>query len=189
MVSGLAEAATVLVIVGVICLTYLEGYLLRWLLTALTGNQLVFGLPPAVRALGGAVVIFGVVVATSAARVRKPKEILDSTSVTLLKIIGRLPLQNRGARTEPFVPGGPYRWVRNPMYSGVLLALLGLGILYESAVILLWWVAATGYFAFFLVPREEKELDVLFGEGYREYKRQVPMMFPTGRRFRTQASQ
>jgi protein-S-isoprenylcysteine O-methyltransferase Ste14 len=188
-VSKATEAATVLGIIAVICATYLVGYLISWLLTAVTGYSLTFQLPLVARAFGGILVLLGVAVSGSTMTVRKAREVLDSTSVTLLKLVRGAPLESRGARTESFVPKGPYCWVRNPMYSGVVLSLFGLGVLFSSALILLWGVVVMCYFLLFLIPFEERELDALFGESYREYKRLVPELFPTGRRFRAQTSQ
>jgi hypothetical protein len=167
-----------------ICMTFLLGYLVRWLLEVATGQSLAFDLPLAVKALGGVLVLLGLTVEIGVMRVRKPREILDSTSMTLLKLIRRMPLENLGARQEPFLPRGVYRWVRNPMYFGVVLAVFGFGVLLVSASILLWGFVVTCYFAFFLIPREEKELNALFGESYRLYRSEVPMLFPMGRRFR-----
>jgi hypothetical protein len=182
------EVVTVLLILSIIVLTFLIGYGLRLLLATATGYSLAFGLPLLVRLLGGALVILGVVVAGSTARYRKPREILDSTGVTLLKLLGREPLGERGARTEPFLPVGPYRWVRNPMYFGVVMGVFGICVLFSSATILLWDLVVTLWFALVLIPFEERELDAMFGESYRAYKRQVPMLFPTGRRFRAERS-
>jgi Phospholipid methyltransferase len=178
------EVVTVLLILSMIVLTFLMGYGLRLLLATISGYSLEFGLPLFVRLLGGVLMILGFVVAGSTARYRKPREILDSTGVTLLKLFGREPLGERGARTEPFLPVGPYRWVRNPMYLGVVVGVFGLCALFSSATILLWGLVVTLWFALVLIPFEERELGALFGESYRAYKKQVPMLFPTGRRFR-----
>jgi protein-S-isoprenylcysteine O-methyltransferase Ste14 len=183
-VSVGVEVGTILLILSMIVITYAVGYALGLLLTAATGFPVVFGLPVIVEALGGVLFLCGVVVAMNTARYRKPREILDSTGVTLLKLLGREPLGERGARTEPFLPAGPYRWVRNPMYLGVVAGVFGLGVLFSSTAILLWGVMATLWFTVVLIPFEERELDALFGDSYRTYKRQVPMLFPTGRRFR-----
>ena len=179
-VSTGVEVATILLILSMIVMTFAVGYVLRLLLTAATGYSLDFGLPVVVRAIGGVLLLLGIVVAMSTTRYRKPREILDSTGVTLLKLFRREPLGDRGARTEPFLPVGPYRWVRNPMYLGVF----GLGVLFPSATTLLWGVVVTLWFAAVLIPFEERELDAIFGESYWAYKRQVPMLFPTGRRYR-----
>jgi protein-S-isoprenylcysteine O-methyltransferase Ste14 len=73
---------------------------------------------------------------------------------------------------------GPYRYVRNPMISGVIAILLG-----ESAVLgrpsMLIWLAAfvvINHIYFLLV--EETGLIRCFGDEYREYKRHVPRWIP-----------
>ena len=185
-VSAGTEAATVLGILAAICGTFLVGYLIRWLLAVVTGSSLAFDLPLVVRALGGLLVLLGLAVAGSTFGVRRPRDVLDSTAVTLLKLFKRIPLEKTGARTEPFIPEGPYRWVRNPMYSGVVMVVFGFGILLPSATVLIWGLVVTFYFLLFLIPLEQRELEALFGESYREYKKQVPVLFPTGRRYRAQ---
>jgi len=73
---------------------------------------------------------------------------------------------------------GPYRYVRNPMISGVLLVLIG------EALLLLSWPHATWALIFFVtnaiyIPLlEEPFLAERFGESYREYCRHVPRLLP-----------
>jgi len=181
-----AEVLAVLLVLSVIFATFLVGYGV-WLLLASMGYTLTFDLPMLVRLLGAVPILFGLFVAGSTTRYRKPREILDSTAVTLRKFLGREPLEQRGARTEPFRPAGPYRYVRNPMYFGVVLGLFGFCVLLSSGTILLWGMVVTLWFAVVLIPFEERELDALFGESYRAYRKQVPMLFPTGRRFRAES--
>ena len=178
------EVLAVLLVLSVIFATFLVGYGV-WLLLASMGYTLTFDLPMLVRLLGAVPILFGLFVAGSTTRYRKPREILDSTAVTFLKLLRREPLEDRG-RTEPFRPVGPYRYVRNPMYFGVVAMAFGFCVLLSSATILLWDVALGLWFTVVLIPFEERELDALFGEGYRAYKKQVPMLFPTGRRFRAE---
>ena len=73
---------------------------------------------------------------------------------------------------------GPYRYVRNPMISGVVFVLLG-----ESLVLLstphLWWalifLAAN---AVWIPLVEEAGLRRRFGDSYVEYCRHVPRLIP-----------
>jgi len=73
---------------------------------------------------------------------------------------------------------GPYRYVRNPMISGVLLVLIG------EALLLLSWPHATWALLFFVINAiyipllEEPMLAERFGESYREYGRHVPRLLP-----------
>jgi protein-S-isoprenylcysteine O-methyltransferase Ste14 len=80
--------------------------------------------------------------------------------------------------TRHLVVEGPYRHVRNPMITGVLVVLLGEAALFGSVELVVWFAA---FFlincAFFLVF-EEPDLERRFGGEYREYKRHVPRWIP-----------
>jgi protein-S-isoprenylcysteine O-methyltransferase Ste14 len=72
---------------------------------------------------------------------------------------------------------GPYRWVRHPIYTGLLLAFLG------TAVALCEWrgLVATGLVtvAFLLKIRtEEGWMTEAFGEDYRRYRAEVRALIP-----------
>lgn len=75
--------------------------------------------------------------------------------------------------TTALVFSGPYRWTRNPMYLGMLLAYLGLA--FWSNV--LWAVvlapAVAGLVGRFVIRKEETYLETRFGDPYRQYTRQV----------------
>jgi protein-S-isoprenylcysteine O-methyltransferase Ste14 len=71
------------------------------------------------------------------------------------------------------VTAGPYRLLRNPMYLGAALWVLGVALFYQSP-----WVAlyAGGFLAcahVFVVRYEEPELERLFGGAYRDYCHRV----------------
>ena len=73
---------------------------------------------------------------------------------------------------------GPYRYVRNPMISGVVMFLLG-----EAAVLLslphaVWAAAFLALNCVYIPLLEEPQLARRFGEPYREYCRHVPRVFP-----------
>ena len=76
------------------------------------------------------------------------------------------------------VIGGPYRFVRNPMYIGAGLALAGAALFYESLPLL-------GYAGLFLLVThlfvvwyEEPTLRRTFGQEYEAYCRQVRRWWP-----------
>ncbi|HEX6371031.1 MAG TPA: isoprenylcysteine carboxylmethyltransferase family protein [Longimicrobium sp.] len=80
--------------------------------------------------------------------------------------------------TQRLVAVGPYRHVRNPMISGVLLMLTGEALLWRSAALALW----AGTFllinhAYFLLS-EEPGMERRFGDGYRVYRSHVPRWIP-----------
>ena len=73
---------------------------------------------------------------------------------------------------------GPYRFVRNPMISGVVFVLFGEALVLRSMPHAAW---AAGFFALNLIyiPLvEEPMLEARFGESYREYRRHVPRFRP-----------
>ena len=76
------------------------------------------------------------------------------------------------------VSGGPYRFVRNPMYIGALLTLIGAALWLQSPGILV--LAAAGLLAAHLlvVLVEEPSLEKRFGESYREYRSNVRRWLP-----------
>ena len=76
------------------------------------------------------------------------------------------------------VARGPYRLVRNPMYVGVELILLGESLLFESAILVIYALAAGALFHLFVVLYEERTLRRKFGNQYAEYCRAVPRWLP-----------
>ena len=79
---------------------------------------------------------------------------------------------------KELVAAGLYRYVRNPMYVGVLLTAAGHPLWFGSVrlagyVLLLWLV-----FQIFVVLYEEPHLLKTFGASYREYCQSVPRWIP-----------
>ena len=77
-----------------------------------------------------------------------------------------------------FVAGGPYRYVRNPMYLGAILSLLGSGLAVGSPAIILlaggfWLLAHT-----FVLVYEEPALERRFGAEYVRYRARVNRWLP-----------
>jgi protein-S-isoprenylcysteine O-methyltransferase Ste14 len=68
---------------------------------------------------------------------------------------------------------GPYRFTRNPMYLGVTLFELGLGLTVNNLWISLFAVPALVTVHFIAVLPEEKYLSEKFGESYKVYLAQV----------------
>ena len=73
---------------------------------------------------------------------------------------------------------GLHRYVRNPMYLGVLLIVVGQAVLFHSMALVRYaaaiWLAAH----FFVLGYEEPTLERTFGEEYRNYKQRVPRWIP-----------
>jgi protein-S-isoprenylcysteine O-methyltransferase Ste14 len=79
---------------------------------------------------------------------------------------------------KQLVARGLYRFVRNPMYVGVLLAILGQALWFESAATLWYAMAAALCFHLFVVFYEEPTLRRKFGESYAQYAKAVPRWMP-----------
>jgi protein-S-isoprenylcysteine O-methyltransferase Ste14 len=73
---------------------------------------------------------------------------------------------------------GPYRYVRNPMISGVLFILLGEAVLLGSVPLLLWFLAFFAVNALIMPLIEEPLLESRFGIDYVTYKQNVPRWIP-----------
>lgn len=181
--AGTIVAVTLFLILAILSATFGLAYAIYYLL-ALSGFRLSVDLPVALRVAGVVIVVAGVATEWDVTKHRRPGEVIVSTYDTLMKLIKRRPIGERTRRTEAFVPNGPYAYTRNPMYLGVVTIVFGLGLSYSSTPLLLWGVVVTSWFWFVLIPFEEKELRALFGESYVRYQRQVPMLFPDGKRYR-----
>jgi protein-S-isoprenylcysteine O-methyltransferase Ste14 len=80
-------------------------------------------------------------------------------------------------RLEKLVTGGPYRFVRHPMYTGLLCLALGLSLITQS-------LACFAIFGIYLlliarlIDLEEAELQRAYGDQYRQYQRDVRKLVP-----------
>lgn len=79
----------------------------------------------------------------------------------------------RPEASNSVVTTGIYRFTRNPMYLGFLLALLGWGVFLGNIAAMLVPVLFIAYMNGFQIAPEERALRVKFGEGYEAYLRQV----------------
>lgn len=71
-----------------------------------------------------------------------------------------------------------YRWVRNPMYLGVLAIILGEGMLWQSGGVLIYGEVVAVAFHLRVIAWEEPTLRQEFGEAYADYCRRVPRWWP-----------
>lgn len=77
-----------------------------------------------------------------------------------------------------FVAAGPYGWVRNPMYVGGALLLLGSGLALGSPVLCGLAAVFLVLAHLFVVLYEEPQLARRFGSPYEQYKRTVGRWVP-----------
>ena len=80
--------------------------------------------------------------------------------------------------TQRLVAVGPYRYVRNPMISGVATVLAGWAVFTGSWVLALWLAVFVAFNSLYFVLVEEPGLEQRFGAPYREYKAHVPRWIP-----------
>lgn len=79
---------------------------------------------------------------------------------------------------KKLVQRGLYRWVRNPMYLGILLIVLGEVILFRRLVLLLYFVFLASAFQLFVVLYEERALRRRYGAIYSDYCNSVNRWLP-----------
>jgi protein-S-isoprenylcysteine O-methyltransferase Ste14 len=77
-----------------------------------------------------------------------------------------------------FVVRGPYRHVRNPMISGVILVLCAEATSFASLALAGWLCAFAVANMLYIPLVEENGLSRRFGEDYESYRRNVPRWFP-----------
>jgi protein-S-isoprenylcysteine O-methyltransferase Ste14 len=80
--------------------------------------------------------------------------------------------------TRRLVAVGPYRYVRNPMISGVLTMLVGETLFLGSRVIAIWAATFMTINQVYFILLEEPGLERRFGTAYREYMLAVPRWIP-----------
>jgi protein-S-isoprenylcysteine O-methyltransferase Ste14 len=103
--------------------------------------------------------------------------VLLIVTVTMFVRIGRGTLAP-WSPTRKLVIRGIYAHVRNPMITGVMMALLGESLLFRSARIFAWSVAFFLINYAYFVLSEEPGLLKRFGNEYKEYREHVPRWIP-----------
>lgn len=71
------------------------------------------------------------------------------------------------------VISGPFRFSRNPIYLGMASILLGVAVLSGTLVTLAFPIIFIVLITFVIILGEERKLENIFGEPYREYKKSV----------------
>ena len=109
---------------------------------------------------------------------------LAAGAALVLETTARFAFQGRGtpapwAPPERFVERGSYRFVRSPMYLGVLLLVVGQALLLGREVLFAWAAVAWLIFELSLVLWEEPGLRRRFGASYDDYRRRVRRWIPT----------
>jgi protein-S-isoprenylcysteine O-methyltransferase Ste14 len=85
------------------------------------------------------------------------------------------------AEEQTLITAGPYRYMRHPMYTALIVVGVGLGLLSSSWYFLLPFLA-TMVVVVFRIPKEEGAMIEKFGERYIEYSQETGRFFPHIRR-------
>jgi protein-S-isoprenylcysteine O-methyltransferase Ste14 len=110
--------------------------------------------------------------------------LLIAAQAVILLVMASLALEGHGAPwaiapSRSLATHCLYRWTRNPMVFSALVALFAIGLWLSSALLILWaLVLVAPCTIFFLKVYEERELEIRFGQAYRDYKRSTPMLWP-----------
>ena len=146
---------------------YMTGFVLLWGWLALgarsIGSNWTLQLPAAVRLPGAALMALG--------------------GGVVLWCIGVFVVVGRGTQApfdppQVFVPTGPYRWVRNPMYIGGWFLLLGFALWNHSLAMMLFSLLAAALAHLGVVFFEEPQLGGRFTFDYDVYKARVNRWIP-----------
>lgn len=125
-------------------------------------------------------------------RVPSQQPLAQTISAVLLIVTGLIPLfesivrfvaKGRGTLmplvpTERLVVSGLYRYVRNPMYIGVMTALAGEALLFRSRHMLEYALIVWTIMHLFVCLYEEPRLTRTHRKAYLSYKSGVPRWFP-----------
>jgi protein-S-isoprenylcysteine O-methyltransferase Ste14 len=100
------------------------------------------------------------------------------TTVYQWKIGKGIPMPN--APTQHLVTTGPYKLCRNPIELGAIFYYLGTGAMTGGIIVgissfILGLIIGSIYHKFI----EESELEMRFGDEYRQYRKETPFLFPT----------
>ena len=103
--------------------------------------------------------------------------------VALVRAFARFVMEGRGtpapiAPPERLVVGGEYRFVRNPMYVALIMAVLGQAMIFGSLGLLVYALAMWAITAAFVRWYEEPVLLKRYGNEYERYRQAVRAWVP-----------
>ena len=84
--------------------------------------------------------------------------------------------------TQELIIQRPYNYCRNPMALGTIVAGLGLAIFIGSISAVVVVLTLAGLLLGYIRLLEEREMELRFGDAYREYRKQTPFIIPRFRK-------
>lgn len=172
------ETKALAYVIPAITLVIVVLFAVGYLITSLLGLPPGLGEPLWLRLIGAPIVIMGFAQMAWLFRYRGFRNVLVSTFVTFKKLAKRSPLEERSERREPLVVAGPHRYVRHPLYFGVVVMVLGWAVASNLTFVLLSTGILFAWFRLVIAPYEEIELKAIFGLEYVQYSKSVPSMIP-----------
>jgi len=91
--------------------------------------------------------------------------------------LGHFVMRNPAMQAGSVMASGPYRYLRNPLYVGMVLNSIAVSVLMPTTGALFFLVGFT-LFTWRLIGGEEAFLTGELGEAYLEYRRAVPSLLP-----------
>lgn len=79
---------------------------------------------------------------------------------------------------HPLITTGPYARIRHPIYTGILTAMAGAALVFQSGAVLALLAAPFGLCFYWQSVTEEKLLEAHFGDAYGEYRRRAGRFLP-----------
>ncbi len=99
----------------------------------------------------------------------------------IVAALGMHAFRRHETTVNPFTPGdasaivteGIFGYTRNPMYLGLALALAAWAVYLGNLLALAWLAVFVVYLTQFQIKPEERALEELFGQAFRDYRSQV----------------
>jgi protein-S-isoprenylcysteine O-methyltransferase Ste14 len=79
---------------------------------------------------------------------------------------------------QELITGGPFRWVRHPLYASLTWVFVGGSLIYANALSLVLTLLVFVPMMYVRARREDAALAGVFGQQYRQYKARTGMFLP-----------
>lgn len=111
-----------------------------------------------------------------------PYEMIEMAGFLLIfaAALGRLwcSLYIAGRKDRELCTSGPYSLSRNPLYFFSLVGLVGVCLVAQNILLAVISVGGSAAFYAKVVRQEERRLELLFGDEFRDYAQETPRFFP-----------